>query len=241
MNTIRIQSKHVKMIAHRGVSGLERENTCAAFVAAGNRSYYGVETDVRMTTDGQFVIMHDDTTDRVSGGAYNIRVEENTYQAIKDIVLPDIDGSSHRQDIRIPLLQDYIMLCKKYDKTCVLEVKTHLTEEAMRRMVAEIEAIGYLEHVIFISFCLENCILLRKLLPENDVQWLVGDVTEEIIRTLIQYRLNLDVQYGALTKERVDYLHNKGILVNCWTCDNKEDAERLVDMGVDFLTTDILE
>lgn len=78
------------MIAHRGVSGLERENTCAAFVAAGNRSYYGVETDVRMTTDGQFVILHDDTTDRVSGGAYNIRVEENTYQAVKDIVLPDI-------------------------------------------------------------------------------------------------------------------------------------------------------
>ena len=69
----------------------------------------------------------------------------------------------------------------------------------------------------------------------------MGDVTEEIIRILIQYRLNLDVQYGALTKERVDYLHNKGVLVNCWTCDNKEDAERLVDMGVDFLTSDILE
>ena len=33
------------MIAHRGVSGLELENTCAAFVAAGNRSYFGIETD----------------------------------------------------------------------------------------------------------------------------------------------------------------------------------------------------
>ena len=49
-------------------------------------------------------------------------------------------------------------------------MKTHLTEETMGRMIAEIEASGYLDHVIFISFCLENCILLRKLLPENDVQ-----------------------------------------------------------------------
>ena len=35
-----------KFVAHRGVSGLETENTAAAFIAAGNRSYYGVETDI---------------------------------------------------------------------------------------------------------------------------------------------------------------------------------------------------
>lgn len=34
MNTIKIDSKGVKMIAHRGVSRIERENTCAAFIAA---------------------------------------------------------------------------------------------------------------------------------------------------------------------------------------------------------------
>lgn len=39
MNTISIDSKNVQIIAHRGVSGLEMENTAAAFVAAGNRSY----------------------------------------------------------------------------------------------------------------------------------------------------------------------------------------------------------
>ena len=34
------------MVAHRGVSGLERENTCPAFVAAGVKSYWGIETDI---------------------------------------------------------------------------------------------------------------------------------------------------------------------------------------------------
>ena len=41
-DTIHVNLPGVKMVAHRGVSGLERENTCAAFVAAGNRSYFGV-------------------------------------------------------------------------------------------------------------------------------------------------------------------------------------------------------
>ncbi|MBE5775575.1 MAG: glycerophosphodiester phosphodiesterase, partial [Clostridiales bacterium] len=66
MNTIKIDHGNVKMVAHRGVSGLELENTNAAFVAAGNRSYYGIETDVHVTLDGKFVCFHDDNTGRVA-------------------------------------------------------------------------------------------------------------------------------------------------------------------------------
>ena len=36
MNTTKIDSRKTKMIAHRGVSAIECENTAAAFVAAGN-------------------------------------------------------------------------------------------------------------------------------------------------------------------------------------------------------------
>lgn len=117
MNTIKINSKNVKMIAHRGLSGLERENTCPAFVAAGNRSYYGIETDVHKTSDGQYIIIHDENTDRVSLGKININVEKNPYSAVSDIILPDLDGSTSRSDIKIPLLIDYIKICKKYEKS----------------------------------------------------------------------------------------------------------------------------
>ena len=51
MNTIKINKKNVKIVAHRGLSGIEVENTNAAFVAAGNRSYYGIETDIYMSQE----------------------------------------------------------------------------------------------------------------------------------------------------------------------------------------------
>ena len=77
MNTkLFLDKGNVKMIAHRGVSGLERENTNPAFVLAGVKSYYGVETDVRMTKDGKFIISHDGDLMRVGG--LNIRSEEHT-------------------------------------------------------------------------------------------------------------------------------------------------------------------
>ena len=102
MNTKKFNSLNTRVIAHRGLSGIERENTCPSFIAAGNRSYFGIETDVHVTKDGQFVIIHDETTERVSLGKYNINVEESDYSAIKDMVLPDLDSSFNRQDIKNP-------------------------------------------------------------------------------------------------------------------------------------------
>ena len=46
MDTIKINKNSVKMIAHRGLSGLEIENTNLAFGLAGNHTYYGIETDI---------------------------------------------------------------------------------------------------------------------------------------------------------------------------------------------------
>ena len=242
MNTIKIDSRQTRMIAHRGLSGIERENTNPAFVAAGNRSYFGIETDVHKTADGQFVIIHDETTRRVSEEAVDVNVEENPYDRVKDLVLPDLDGSRVRQDIRIPLLTDYIKICKKYEKVGVLELKNRFEGEDLLKIVEIIRKENYLDQVIFISFVPENCIFLREKLPEQRIQLLLAaEVTEEIRAMLSEYRLDLDIYHERVNRELVDSLHKAGVKINCWTCDNKEQAEALVDMGVDFITSNILE
>jgi len=242
MNTVKINSNGVKMIAHRGLSGLERENTCAAFVAAGNRSYFGIETDVHVTGDGNFVVIHDETTERVSMGAVDINVEESTYSEIEKVILPDIDGTTERKDIRIPLLSEYINICKKYEKECVLEIKNHFEEKYIEKMIDEIKNLGYIENVIFISFDLENCINVKKHLPQNEVQFLTSrELTDEIIETVCENGLDLDIYYKRLNKDNIKLLHSKGIKVNCWTCDDKNEAEELVSYGIDFITSNILE
>ena len=141
MNTTKINSNGVKIIAHRGLSGIERENTCPAFVAAGNRSYFGIETDVHVTKDGKFVIIHDDTTDRVTLGKENVNVEKNDYSKVEGIILPDLDKTTDRKDIRIPLLSEYIKICKKYEKICVLELKNHFKESDIEKLIDEIRAL----------------------------------------------------------------------------------------------------
>lgn len=241
LDTIRLEHLHTRMIAHRGLSGIERENTNAAFVAAGNRSYFGVETDVHKTADGKFVIIHDEDTVRVSGGKYNIQVENSPLDAAQQICLPDLDGLK-RSDLRVPTLAEYVRICKKYEKTCVLELKNAFAQEDICAIVKIISEQEYLDHVIFISFVLQNCIILRQLLPEQLIQWLTAQpIDEQLIQTLVQHRLGLDSEYHHLTQAIVAQLHRHGIVVNCWTCNDAQAGADLVHMGVDYITTNILE
>ena len=239
MNTIKIDKKQAQIIAHRGLSGIEKENTNAAFVAAGNRSYYGIETDVHKTADNRYIAFHDDNTDRVA--LDSMVIENTTYQTLTRLQLVDIDGVRGRRDLVIPDLEDYINICKKYEKEAVLELKNEFEENDIAEIVDIIRNLGYLDHVIFISFALVNLQILRKMLPEQRIQYLLKDYDENTIPTLLENKLDLDIRADALTAERIKALHDAGIVVNCWTVDDPEAAQMLVDAGIDFITSNILE
>lgn len=239
MNTVKFDKKNTLAVAHRGLSGIETENTNAAFVAAGNRSYYGIETDIHRTLDGRFVVCHDDSLKRVGGE--NILVEEVTLDTLLNFVLFDKDGTKKRADIRPTTLENYISICKKYEKHSVLELKSDFTEEEIAKIVEIIKDLGHLENVTFISFCYDNLVRLRKLLPTQSAQFLFSEMSEENLNKVKAQNLDVDVYYKALTEQNVKALHDAGIVINCWTVDKREDAERLASWGVDYITTNILE
>ena len=239
MDTIKINSGKTLMVAHRGMSGIEKENTFAAFVAAGNRNHYGIETDVHVTVDGKFVCIHDDTTGRVA--IDNLVVEESTFDTLRNLLLTDVDGKKGRTDLRIPTLQEYIQICRKYDKVAVLELKNHFPEEDVIRIIEIIQQEGYLSNVIFISFDFENMLTIRRLLPKQRAQYLTVKYSEELVEQLVNERLDLDILHEALTKENIEYMHSRGIAINCWTVDDPARGEELASWGVDFITSNILE
>ena len=239
MDTIKFNSKETKVVAHRGLSGIEKENTNAAFIAAGNRSYFGIETDVHRTLDGKFVCFHDDTTGRVA--IDNMTIEETTFDTLRKLLLTDRDGVKGREDLKIPTLKEYISTCKRYDKVAVLELKNEFEKDDIARICDEISDLEYLEKVIFISFAFNNLVKLREIYPTQKVQFLTDKYTDELPDSLEQHRFDLDILYTELSEERIALLHTKNIEVNCWTCDNKEWGENLANWNIDYITSNILE
>ena len=239
MDTIKFNKKNSVVIAHRGLSGLERENTNVAFVAAGQRSYFGVETDVYRTLDGKYVLHHDTSTKRTA--IDDLTIFESTFDTLRSLQLTDIDGVTKRADLRIPTLEEYVRTCKRYDKVCVLEFKTGYPVEHIAEMVEIIKKEEYLEKVIFISFAYENLTRLHEVVPGHPCQFLAWQWTDDLFDNLQRDGIDLDAYYGLLTEERVAEAHRRGLVVNAWTVDDPKVAEQLAEWGVDQITSNILE
>lgn len=239
MDSIKVKSGKTLMIAHRGLSGIELENTNAAFIAAGNRSYYGIETDVHKTSDGKFVVFHDDNTGRLCDT--DVIVEDTDFETLRSLKLHTLGGDDTRPELRIPTLKEYINTCKRYEKIAVLELKNEFTKEEIGEIVGEIKEVEYLDKMVFISFCFENLVRLRELVPGAVVQFLIDAYDDSLIEKLSSHHFDLDIKYTSLTPENMRALHAAGIKINCWTCNSKDDADILIMNGIDYITSNILE
>jgi glycerophosphoryl diester phosphodiesterase len=240
LNTILFENKgETKMIAHRGVSGLERENTCPAFVAAGVKTYYGIETDVHYTKDGRFVVCHDSNLSRVAG--VDMIIEETDFDEIRAVRFTDIHGDVPRNDIFIPTLEEYLHICRKYGKEAILEIKGSWSDAYTARLVESVTAAEMIENTTFISFAKESCLGVRKAYPAAKVQFLAGKDPEISVAFCIENGMDADFHVDLITKETVEAIHKAGHTVNCWTVNTIDIAERVKASGVDMITTNILE
>ncbi len=87
--------------AHRGLHTPDKavpENSMAAFRAAVSAGY-GIELDIQLSADGQVVVFHDDTLDRVCG--VHGRVDEFTYRQLQQMRICETDQT-------IPLFTDVL-------------------------------------------------------------------------------------------------------------------------------------
>ncbi len=91
--------------AHRGLHSRDRsvpENSLKAFDLAAEAGY-GIELDVQLSKDGQVVVFHDDTLNRVCG--IDARVDELNYSELRDLSLLDTEE-------KIPLFSDVLSVIR---------------------------------------------------------------------------------------------------------------------------------
>ena len=87
---------------------------------------------------------------------------------------------------------------------------------------------------------------VKEYAPEANAQYLIGGETDFLSRTdlvdqMCDLGVDVDIYHKLLPPEHVNYLHERGLKVNCWMVDDAARAEELISWGVDFITTNILE
>lgn len=229
-----------KLVMHSGYSTKARENTIESFTLAGQvPEMYGIETDVYLTSDNVPVCIHDIDTKRVTLNRYDVNVTQTTFEELRKVKLTDIKGNS---DVHlIPSMDEYLDICKEYNKVAFIELKENFNEDELEIIMNGITNKIDLSQVVIISFHKESLIKLREMYENLEIMLLYDKYSSVNIDELIQYDFGLDIDYNGITDDEVDEFMLTGIDLNIWTVDDKNIAHKYGRKGVKYLTTNSIE
>lgn len=209
------------VVAHRGASNQERENTLAAFRRAATLGADGVELDVRRTVDGVLVVHHDAQLAAPDG------------REIEALAAADLPGY-------VPTLAAAI---EASHGVVNIEIK-HEPADDRRDLASAVAADPSVQaardRILVSSFDLESIDRVHALDPALATAWLVPAVVDDTLDTLAAHGHRvLHPWVGVLTEATVTACHARGVAVNTWTCDDPERIAELLDWRVDGIVTNV--
>ncbi|HHY21904.1 MAG TPA: glycerophosphodiester phosphodiesterase [Bacilli bacterium] len=230
-------NEKTEIFAHRGYSTAYPENTMIAFYAAEQLGIDGIELDVQLTKDGQFVVIHDSTLERTTSGMG--KVADFTVAQLKELSA-GAWFSSYFQDERIPLLEEVLEWAKGNELKINVEMKT--TAEQRERMFLKIinmiEGFALDHRLILSSFDHELIYQLSKRLPTVETAAItLGSlhVPEAYLQTLGTKSLHSHFQ--MLTEESVRKLLKKNYQLRAFNVHSPSDMKRMFSYGVTAIIT----
>ena len=179
-------------LIHRGIVNKNyKENLLNSFRASFKKGY-GIETDIHVTKDGEFICFHDFTLNRIFNNKKSIKNTE--YSQIKRI--------SNTIKKPIPLLKDLLKISKnKY--YLFIEIKPILSKKMLQKLLKETSKFS---KCVFISFKHQNIYNLLKIKSNTKVGLSFSPATS--IKNIIKKSNNKNINFFILDKY---FLKNQAI------------------------------
>ena len=227
------------VFAHRGACAYAPENTLAAFELAYRQGALAIEFDAKLTSDGQVVVIHDQTLERTTDGTGRVT-------AFPLAALRELDaGSWFSADFRgekIPTL-DEIFETVGTRLFMNVELTNYATpfDRLVPRAVETIKKHGLEECVLFSSFSTINLVNAARLLPQVPRGQLVLPGRAGWWQRLWARAGDVQAEHpftDDVTGQSVADAHARGRRVHVWTVNDPADMRRLKDLGVDGIFSD---
>jgi len=216
------------VIGHRGALARAAENTLEGIRAAALCRSDWVQFDVRLSRDGQLVLMHDDSVDRTTNGQG--LVSDLSLKDLKALAVRDRAGCC-REVGGVATLSEAVSLADELGLGLVVEMK----EEGLEGLVAETLS-GKDRDCIVTSYYHSS---LRELRDISSLK--AGIIISSLPINPVQLALLADA--AAIFPKRVDArlfkeAHQHKISVYPWTVNSINEANWLLRLGADGLVTD---
>ncbi|OEU96520.1 glycerophosphodiester phosphodiesterase [Streptomyces oceani] len=210
-------------VGHRGLMGVEPENTLRSFRRADREPLDAIELDLHLSKDGALVVMHDAELDRTTDGS----------GPISDFTLAELRELDAGAGERIPTFEEVV---RSVRAPLQAEIKDRAAAHGLARAITE----GKLhERVTVISFHDDALRGVREQLPATPLVLVAGRssaTAPERAGELGARMVSLELRW--LEADTVERCHAAGIKVISWTVNTEEDLDRARELRLDGVVTD---
>jgi glycerophosphoryl diester phosphodiesterase len=215
----------IEIVAHRGASAYAPENTLAAYDLAVAQGAHTIELDVRVTGEGELVLLHDPTLLRTAGDATEVAALTGRRLRRLEACLrpPSIEAVLSRYGPGMRFLIDVKDPAPHWELRVLDAIERH---DIRARAVVQ-------------SFDLDGLERLRAHAPWLPVAALFrrAALPGEQLGRVRRFAQAIGPWHGAVDADLVTEAHRLGLAVRPWTVDEPAEIARLVRLGVDGVIT----
>jgi glycerophosphoryl diester phosphodiesterase len=223
-----------QIIAHRGFWDIEgsAQNSISSLKNAQKERFYGSECDVHATLDGIMVVNHDND---ING----LDINTHTFAQLQNVRLKN--GES------IPTLENYLKQTAENPNTkLVIEIKLKSDQvqedKAVAATLSLVERLNMENHVEYISFSKYICQEIKRKSPKSIVQFLSSSPLTVLTPQEIKKEGFDGLDYHFLlinaNPNWIKEAKELGLITNVWTVNDEETMKKMMELGVDYITTD---
>ena len=214
--------QNVTAVAHRGDPYRARENTLDSLRSALQRGADAIEIDVRLTRDGVPVLLHDETLKRLW--------EQD--RPLRSLSADEVRGLTEGG---VPTLAEALAVAD--GSRLMIDVPGTPDARAVRRIVAEVRECGAEDRVYYCADA-PAMLAVRAADPSAEIAltWKTLAPPRPALLDAVRPRW-LNYRFGLVDRDLAARVHHDGYLLSVWTPDTRRSMRRLLDLGVDSITT----
>jgi glycerophosphoryl diester phosphodiesterase len=226
--------------AHRGASAHAPENTIAAFLLAIEHGADGIEFDIKVTSDGKVIVLHDQTLQRTTTGSGDLK--KFTYNELRKLDAGSKFSEKYSTE-KLPTLEE-VFEAVGTRIGINIELTNYATpgDDLIEKVAKILASVKDTSKVMFSSFNWGNLNKARKLCPEIPcgilaLPGIAGWLSRSFFTRNVPHEA-IHPYFADIGKKNVNSWHQQGYKVNIWTVNNPKEMLRLKDLGVDMIMTD---
>ncbi|MEV6962406.1 glycerophosphodiester phosphodiesterase [Streptomyces sp. NPDC051207] len=218
--------RNVTAVAHRGDPYRVRENTIASLRSALHRGADAVEVDVRLTRDGVPVLLHDGTLKRL-------------WEHDRPLLSLSADEVRGLTGGRVPTLAEALAAADGH--RVMLDLPGTPDVRAARRVVDAVRQCGAQDRVYYCAGA-RAMLAVRAADPAAEIAltWTTLAPPRPALLEAVRPRW-LNYRFTLLDRDLARRVHRDGYLLSAWTPDTRRSMRRLLDLGVDSITTNRID